>query len=220
MSHFTHEDGLREAHTNPTLFSLYQKGYIDEESFFKILTESRIGYEEEEEEEDKEVEIPVTPSTPVTPPTPPKVSKKARRGKVPGSSYKFHPFTEDDARDISAGYCHTRRQKIIDGVHHFHQCSRRATIRGGYCAGCHKTHETRTEKYAGAPGDMKISVDGDIRIVGGTPEQVVGIIRDDLHRGFIQFGICENGYAGPVKHLKPIPDEIMKLYNLPAKEKE
>lgn len=144
-------------------------------------------------------------------------AKAGKKSKTSGAQYSFHPFSTDDADDLSAALCHIRRvKKDASGKWHFSQCPKKATIRGGYCSGCHKTHETRAAKFADAAGQMKISVDGDIRIVGGTPEQVVGIITGDPHIGFIQKGVCDSFGGGAVKHLKPIPQNIIELYNLPA----
>lgn len=145
----------------------------------------------------------------------PKVAKKKGEKKVAGSQYQFAPFTEEDAEDLSAKKCHTRRMKRVDGVHQFFQCSKDAEVRGGYCSGCIKTHQQRADKGFFKEGDMAIGTDGDIRIWGGTPEQVTGGIRDENHYGFIKFGVCGGGDK-PITHMgRPIPEEIITQFNLP-----
>jgi hypothetical protein len=176
-----------------------------------LWSEIQSEVEEVEEEEVMETHLDkhISPHT-----TPRKKGIPKKPKKIPGSQYRFAEFTAENVEDISAKSCHIRREKKVDGVTHFYQCSKTATKRGGYCSGCIKTHATRAAKYPDAPGQMAISMDGDIRIVGGTPEMVAGIIRDEQHRGYLQFGVCAP-CAGPVKYLRPIPAGIVAEYNLP-----
>ena len=140
---------------------------------------------------------------------------KSKKGKaVP----KYH-FTNDfDEDDIIKKKCHKRtvKETNIKGqkTYDFFQCGGVATEKHGYCQRCLDTHKKRMEdhsEYEGT-GDMKCLMDGDIRIIGGTPKEITGIVRDDAHASFLDQGVCQ---GKPITHLVPIPEDIIIKYNLP-----
>ena len=174
-------------------------------------------------EETTNIESPQTP--PISPPyqqgsfIPEGESVKKRRK---WGQYDFSTSTDMSIKanikamkeSINPDKCHIRRCPKPNGIHKFQQCRSRATKRGGYCQTCIQTHEKNLLRYP-PNGQMKISVDGDIRIWGGKPEQVCGIIRDTCHNEFLSKGVCQDL---PLQHIVKIPDDIIKEYNLPKPE--
>jgi len=125
-----------------------------------------------------------------------------------GKKWSFTPFNSV----INPNNCHIRRSKRGgDREQIFHQCTRKATEKHGYCQGCIDLSIERDSKH---PPHTKhrIGIDGDIRIWGGLPEDHGRSIRDNAHGNWLVHCVCQ----GRVLHYqKDIPEEIITKFNLP-----
>ena len=156
----------------------------------------------------------------LTTPAPP-AKGKAKKGDKPKRQWPSVQFSADDADCISASLCHNRRCSKIAGKWAFSQCKAKATMKHGYCQRCLDTTAAAAEKKGGATDCVgeggRVPRDGDIRLWGGKPEEIVGYV-DPVgdHHGFLTQTIGENDPDNTALHyIKKVPKRIRALYGLP-----
>ena len=145
------------------------------------------------------------------PPSPPLPTRSHYTGK----KWNFKPFNSV----INPHNCHVRRSKTLKTVKGetiireeiFHQCTRKATEKHGYCQGCIDKSVERDSQF-GTHTTHRVGLDGDIRIWGGIPEDHGRSIRDNAHGNWLAQCVCQ----GKILHYhKDIPEDIIRKYNLP-----
>jgi hypothetical protein len=188
------------------------------QAFHKEAEIIRIKMKMLENKEDSE--SPPTP--PVAPQPLPVESPKAPKApkKKTCHRWKCDIFTSEDVAKIDPYLCHRRScawKKNEDKVRRFYQHKSKATEKHGYCQKCQDktaadiSNGKVMEVHSGSP-----SRDGDIRLWGGTPSQVVGVIYDNSHKNWIQQLVCDHFSEDDELHyVVAVPDNIRKKYNLP-----